>query len=53
MWKFVKHEINKQETIDNFPPYIEGKLVKDYYELANMFNNYFINVSTNTSDNNK
>ena len=53
MWKLVKLEINKQETIDNFPPYIEGKLVKDYYELANMFNNYFINVSTNASDNNK
>jgi hypothetical protein len=38
MWKLVKPEINKQEATDNLPPYIEGKLVKDNYELANIFN---------------
>jgi hypothetical protein len=46
MWKLVKQEINKQEPTDNFPPYIEGKLVKDHQELANMINEYFINVTT-------
>jgi hypothetical protein len=48
MWNLVKSEINKQETSDNFPPYMEGKLVKDHHELANRFNEYFINVTTNT-----
>jgi hypothetical protein len=47
MWKFVKPEINKQESNDNFPQYIEGNLVKDYQELASKFNEYFINVTTN------
>ena len=51
MWKLVKTEINRQESTDKFPPYIEGSLVKDHYELANLFNNYFINVTTNTNVN--
>jgi hypothetical protein len=42
----VEQEINKQESTDNFLPYIEGKRVKDHQELANMINDYFINVST-------
>jgi hypothetical protein len=29
MWHLVKSEINKQETSDKFPPFMEGKLVKD------------------------
>jgi hypothetical protein len=49
MWKLVKPEINKQEATDSLRPYIEGKVVKDHYELANIFNEYFINVTTNTS----
>jgi hypothetical protein len=48
MWKLVKPEINKQETTDNLPLYLEGKLVNDHYELAHIFNEYFINVTTNT-----
>ena len=49
MWNLVKSEINKQKTSDNFPPYMEGKLVKDYHDLANMFNEYFIDVTTRTN----
>jgi Notch-like protein len=48
MWKLAKPEINKQEATDNLPPYVDGKLYKDHYELANMFNEYFINATTNT-----
>jgi len=48
MWNLVKSEINKQETSDNFPPDMEGKLVKDHHDRANRFNEYFINVTTNT-----
>ena len=48
MWNLVKSEINKQKTSDNFPPYMEGKLVKDHHDLANRFNEYFINVTKNT-----
>jgi hypothetical protein len=48
MWNLVKSEINKQETSDNFPPYMEGELVKDHHDLANRFNEYFNNVTTNT-----
>jgi hypothetical protein len=47
-WKLVKPEINKQEATDNLPTYVEWKLIKDHYELANIFNEYFINVTTNT-----
>ena len=47
MWTLVKSEINKQETSHNFPPYMEGKLVKDHHDLANRFNEYFVNVPTN------
>jgi len=28
---------------------MEGKLVKDYHDLANMFNEYFIDVTTRTN----
>ena len=51
MWKLVKTEINRLESTDKFPPYIEGNLVKDHYELANLFNDYFNNVTTNTNVN--
>jgi len=37
IWNLVKSETNKQEISDNFPPYMEGKLVKDYHDLANRF----------------
>jgi hypothetical protein len=49
MWKLVKPEINKPESNDKFPPRLDGKLVEDHQELANMFNEYFINVATNES----
>ena len=48
----MKPEINKQKLTDNFPLCLEGKLVKDHQELANMFNEYFVNVATNKSVNN-
>jgi hypothetical protein len=38
MWNLVKAEINKQGDYDNFPPYMEGKLVKYHHDLANRFN---------------
>jgi hypothetical protein len=49
MWKLVKPEINRQESTDKFPPRMDGKLVKDHQELAKMFNEYFINITTNES----
>jgi len=40
----VKLEINKQKLTDSFPLCFEGKLVKEHQELANMFNEYFVNM---------
>jgi hypothetical protein len=47
MWSLVKYEINKQENSDNLSPYMEGKLIKNHHDLANRFNEYFTNVTTN------
>jgi len=47
LWKLVKPEINKQKSPDNFPPCLEGKLIKDHQELANIFNEFFVNVTAN------
>ena len=49
LWKLVKPEINKQKSTDNFPPCLEGKLIKDHQELANIFNEFFVNVTANKS----
>jgi len=49
LWKLVKPEINKQKLTENFPPFLEGKLVKDHQELANMFNEYFVKAATDKS----
>jgi len=47
LWKLVKPEINKQKSTNNFPPCLEGKLIKDHQELANIFNKFFVNVTAN------
>ena len=52
MWRLVKSEVNKQESTNKFLPCMDGNLVNDHSELANLFNDYFINVATNASANN-
>jgi hypothetical protein len=47
MWKIVKAETNARDSKDKLPLTIEGKSIKNYQDLANIFNDYFINV-TNT-----
>ena len=51
MWKLVKSETNIQESTHKFPPYMEGKLANDQYELANLLNDYFTNGTINTTVN--
>jgi hypothetical protein len=47
MWNKVKAETNARDSKDKLPLTIEGKSIKNYQDLANVFNDYFINV-TNT-----
>jgi hypothetical protein len=55
MWNLVRSEINKQGNNNKLPLNIEGKTVTDFYELANIFNDCFINAAhptqVETSDN--
>ena len=51
MWNIVKTETNNQDSNDKLPLNIEGNSLKDYCELANVFNDYFINA-TNTHQSN-
>ena len=55
MWNFVKSESNKQDN-NNVPPLnMEGETVTGFHELANIFNNYFVNttysIKSENSDN--
>jgi Notch-like protein len=43
MWNLVTSETNKQGNNNELPLNIEGKTVTDFHELANIFNDYFIN----------
>jgi hypothetical protein len=45
MWNLVRSEINKQDNNNELPRNIEGKTVTDFHELANIFNDYFINAA--------
>jgi len=47
MWNIVKTETNNRDSNDKLPLNIEGNSIKDYRDLANVFNDYFINA-TNT-----
>jgi len=47
MWNIVKTETNNWDSNDKLPLNIEGNSIKDYRDLANVFNDYFINA-TNT-----
>ena len=43
MWNLVKTEMNTRVSNDKLPLTIKGKSMKNYHELANVFNEYFIN----------
>jgi hypothetical protein len=45
MWNLVRSETNKQGNNNELPLNIEGKTVTDLHELANIFNDYFINAT--------
>jgi hypothetical protein len=47
MWNIVKAETNNRDSNDKLLLTIEGKSIKDCRDLANAFNDYFINA-TNT-----
>jgi len=47
MWNIVKTETNTWVPKDKLPLTIEGKSIKNYHDLAKVFNYYFSNV-TNT-----
>jgi len=51
MWNIVKTETNNRDSNDKLPLNIEGNSIKDYRDLANVFNDYFINA-TNTHQTN-
>jgi len=51
MWNIVKTETNIRVSKDKLPLTIEGKSIKNYNDLAKVFNDYFINV-TNTHQTN-
>ena len=45
MWNFVKTEIKKQNNSKEPPLNMERTTVTGYHELANTFNNHFINTT--------
>ena len=45
MWNTVKTEINNQDSNNKLPSNIEGKSINDYCDLANVFNDYFVNAT--------
>ena len=51
MWNIVKAQTNTRVSKDKLPLTIEGKSIKKYHDLANVFNEYFINA-TNTHQTN-
>jgi len=43
----------KKQSNDNGPPLnIDGKAHQDYQSIANIFNNYFTNITDKVSENN-
>ena len=52
MWKIVKAETNTRVSKDKLPLTIEGKSIKNYHDLANFFNEYFINATNTHQTNN-
>jgi hypothetical protein len=49
MWNIVKTETSTGVSKDKLPQAIKGKSIKNYHDLANAFNDYFINA-TNTHE---
>jgi len=45
VWNFVRSETNKQDNNNEPPLNMEGEPVTGFCELANIFNNYFVNVT--------
>jgi hypothetical protein len=45
MWNIVKAETNNRDSNDKLSLTIEGKCIKDYRDMANVFNDYFINAT--------
>jgi hypothetical protein len=45
MWNLVRSETNKQGSNNELPLNMEGTTVTSYHELANSFNNYFVNAT--------
>ena len=52
MWNLVRSETNKQGNNNDLPLNIEGKTAADFHELANIFNDYFINATHSIQDEN-
>jgi len=42
MWNIVKAETNTRVSKDKLPLTIEGKSIKNYHDLANVFNEYLL-----------
>jgi len=49
MWNLVRAETNKHGNKNELHLNIEGKSATDSHELANIFNDYFINATHNSS----
>ena len=45
MWNLVRSETNKQGNNNDLPLNMEEKTVTGIHELANLFNNYFVNAT--------
>jgi len=52
VWNFAKSETNKQDNNNEPPLNMEGVPATGFYELANTFNNYFVNATYSTQNDN-
>jgi len=52
MWNLVKAETNTRVSSDKLPLTIRGKSIKNYHELANVFNEYFFGATNMQQTNN-
>ena len=45
MWNTVRIEINNRDSNNKLSLNVEGKSINDYRDLANIFNDYFVNAT--------
>ena len=51
MWNIVRTKINNQDSNNTLSLNIEGKSINDHCDLANVFNDYFVNATNINQEN--